>query len=320
MCIIILKPKGIAVSDEIMRNCWDANPHGGGLAFADTACVQINKGFQNVDEMISLGKRLIDADVIYHFRIATSGKDPKWIQSQPLPLCSSLQTMEETFWRGEYAFAHNGIISGIGDADYSDSLYMCQIINATIGDKQGIIDAYSLKRVKTLIDMVAKGNSSRFVLMDKDGHFHTFGNGWQEHPDVKGLWFSGGSWKKGIFPTYTDMWSIYDDELEEYEYFCGSANICDLIAADCKRCVERKWIKHHINKCKKVARTMDGTDCHLCGKTCYIHTLQEKYNNVIKEREEAMEIICNNRKKKPKQMVFTDWSQYEDNQYYKGGY
>ena len=47
MCIAIIKPKDKHISDEALKNCYERNPDGAGLAFAKNGKLYIMKGIFN---------------------------------------------------------------------------------------------------------------------------------------------------------------------------------------------------------------------------------------------------------------------------------
>ena len=51
MCIIINKPKGVAVPDSAtIKQCWASNPHGAGVMYSTGKEVVIKKGFMTLEE------------------------------------------------------------------------------------------------------------------------------------------------------------------------------------------------------------------------------------------------------------------------------
>ena len=50
MCIIVYKPKGASLpSKDTLQTCWENNPHGAGIMWADGSNVRIQKGFMSWD-------------------------------------------------------------------------------------------------------------------------------------------------------------------------------------------------------------------------------------------------------------------------------
>ena len=60
MCIIINKPAGVTLSDEIIGNCFDSNPDGAGFAFADNGTVVISKGYFELGDLLNSLETVMD--------------------------------------------------------------------------------------------------------------------------------------------------------------------------------------------------------------------------------------------------------------------
>ncbi len=76
MCIIALKKPGVEITDEIIKTCFEANPHGAGFAYFDPSRgLGWVKGLFNVDDFIKAYRKETTADMttLLHFRIATIG-------------------------------------------------------------------------------------------------------------------------------------------------------------------------------------------------------------------------------------------------------
>jgi len=76
MCIAIHQPRNTTLKKRTLRKCWDVNPDGAGLMFADGGEVRTSKHstFDGFYTEYSKVKRTIDpADLVIHFRIATHG-------------------------------------------------------------------------------------------------------------------------------------------------------------------------------------------------------------------------------------------------------
>ena len=75
MCIAILKPKNIKLTKATLSKAWDANPDGGGFAFAKDGKMM---AFKSLDkdvfiDTLSKAMKLDNATFMVHFRIATQG-------------------------------------------------------------------------------------------------------------------------------------------------------------------------------------------------------------------------------------------------------
>lgn len=101
MCLLIMKPAGKSIPLHYLRDAWEANPHGAGLAWSDGKTVQIEKGADwTYDEIADITAQLEDFPAIVHFRFATHGSlTDKNTHPFRLP--------------GGWTAGHNGVISGV---------------------------------------------------------------------------------------------------------------------------------------------------------------------------------------------------------------
>lgn len=80
MCIAIVKPQGTEISDEYLKNCFENNPDGAGIAYARDGKLYIVKGIFNQNTFIKTvreAEKLAEGDMLIHCRIGTSGKKDK---------------------------------------------------------------------------------------------------------------------------------------------------------------------------------------------------------------------------------------------------
>lgn len=110
MCIAILNPEN-QIKDEFIKNSWDNNNQGGGLLYNHKGKLTIFKTYEYSEFLKKYKKLRKDKSIkkiVLHFRIATSGHI-KYINLHPFLVNKNL------------GFVHNGIISGMGDKDHSDT-------------------------------------------------------------------------------------------------------------------------------------------------------------------------------------------------------
>lgn len=211
MCIIAAKPAGVpAPSLEALRNCWDSNPDGAGIAVSDGGAVIISKGYMNweaFEEAVRNFGDLTASGVLYHFRIAThGGVRPECCH--PFPLSRDMDALRALEISAPVAVAHNGVVHHQAtDAETSDTM-------AYIRDVLAPLDAVSggIMGNDTALGIAESTIcGSRLALLDKSGRI-----------DLAGDWVSDG----GVFysnashrpaPVYRSgtfaLWP--DDECEE---------------------------------------------------------------------------------------------------------
>ncbi|UFK09564.1 hypothetical protein [Xanthomonas phage DES1] len=104
MCIALVKPAGVEISDETLRTCWDSNSHGAGFAYIKKGKVQIVKGLMKFADFLAAYKKLAAtykaSPFLIHFRIRSAG-DHNEDNTHPFQLNAG-------------ALIHNGTIHGTG--------------------------------------------------------------------------------------------------------------------------------------------------------------------------------------------------------------
>jgi predicted glutamine amidotransferase len=100
MCIIAIKPEGVSIPIERLKNCWDNNPDGAGLMYSENNELKIIKGLMDFDSFIKAYNDIspLEKKIIIHFRYATHGKVCKDL-THPFDIDKDL------------AFVHNGVLS-----------------------------------------------------------------------------------------------------------------------------------------------------------------------------------------------------------------
>jgi len=125
MCIAIFTKKGKVITKEHLKNCFENNPDGAGMAYIERGKVHIKKGFFNFNDFHSVYKEHAGkTDMLVHCRIATSGGISAGT-CHPFPLSKSYKEMRSADTFCESAMVHNGIITKCNppkDAIYSDTM------------------------------------------------------------------------------------------------------------------------------------------------------------------------------------------------------
>lgn len=176
MCIAILNNRN-KLKKEYLNNCWENNPEGAGLLYNNKGKLTVFKSY-NKKEFIKKYSKVreeINGKIVLHFRIATSGYEP-YVNLHPFLVNESL------------GFVHNGIISGLGDNQYSDTFYL----NETL--KKFNHKFLECEATEELI--CGRINSSKLIFLDNQEN-HKIIN---EHLGVwdDGDWFSNESYKSNL--------------------------------------------------------------------------------------------------------------------------
>lgn len=213
MCIAILNQKGF-IKDKYIKNSWENNNQGAGLLYTQAGVLKTFKTYE-YSSFLSEYKRVRACKdvgkIVLHFRIATSGHI-KYVNLHPFLVNDQL------------GFVHNGIISGLGDKDYSDTYYFNTILQRINGD------FLNDEGVKLLIEGYI--GSSKLVFLDSANN-HTIinedwgmweGDNWYSNDSYKQSWdyvYYGNVKKKKTKGTCTiddDGWGDWYSKYDTKEY------------------------------------------------------------------------------------------------------
>lgn len=214
MCIIIAKEIGKSLPDiDLLKRCWEKNPHGGGYMFNANDKVIIKKGFMTFDDfyqsLMSTHQKynLKNKALVIHFRIATSGAIDKG-NCHPYPLTNEKTKLRKNEIDTFLGIAHNGIIRKynhkskiLNDTQLfiQDILYEL-ILNTTT-------NFYMTNVFKKIIESMING--SRLVFLNGNGEITKIGK-WYEQCD---LFFSNLSYKKNLEKKQKKI-KLFDNELK----------------------------------------------------------------------------------------------------------
>ena len=222
MCIIAIKPAGIAMpNDTLIENMWHNNHDGAGFMYALDGKVHIEKGFMKLEDLKNALARvhkqvdLLNSPVIMHFRITTHGETIP-ANTHPFPITSSPGILQKLKCTTQLAVAHNGIIdSVVPRKDFSDTMEYVASQLAPL--YQGVPDFLDNKH---LMEMVDNAVASKLAFLTGDGRIYTIGQ-FNEKDGIKYSNYSYESYKYSFSSAYkggawTDSY-LYDDAYG-YEY------------------------------------------------------------------------------------------------------
>ena len=194
MCIAIYKPEGKILSQATLTECYDSNPDGAGFMYAENKKLHIEKGFFSFQSFYDAFKKHENKQTVLHFRIKTHGKIDT-TNCHPFAVNNAI------------GFVHNGIISGFGDANHSDTIGFNQSILQPLVSKWGNLALFQ----DPIIDLIeGRIGYSKLVFLDRHGN-HKIMN---EHKGSwdDGVWYSNDSYKPYVAPVTTYDWkdSKYD--------------------------------------------------------------------------------------------------------------
>lgn len=235
MCLIIYKPALCKLPDEdVLEMSFLANPDGAGVMWSDGKKVYIEKGFLDVDSLLtflSTDDAVTCHNVVIHFRIATAGMvDVK--NCHPFPVASDMEMFKYTSLECETAFAHNGILHG----PWSKSELKTWSDTALF-----VRDVVSERPSDTVLEIIALNSSSRFALMSPDsirlfgdwkmrvGDDCYYSNLYFELPPQRFGNYAYGHSNSYSYRTWRDRWSgssneVGENETDPAEHYC---DYCD---------------------------------------------------------------------------------------------
>ena len=137
MCLLVVKPPGVVIPDDVIHKACVVNPDGMGIAWHDGDKVNVVKGFFRPDDFIHLITKVRKFSAIVHWRFATHGG----ISRENL----------HPFWISDGALGHNGIISSLDEkSGRSDTAVFVEDVLVANGlDYKGI--RRNLERLEDMI-------------------------------------------------------------------------------------------------------------------------------------------------------------------------
>lgn len=213
MCVIIYKGIGVeAPSKEIFESCWESNPDGFGMCYADGTKVVLDKGYMNFASAWKAARNVpTEHAALFHFRIGTSGKNDG-PTCHPFPISTNQKDLRALrFDNLPYAIAHNGIISSKGEGKLSDTQVWVRDKLSMLYTPEMLALPQHKELVKMLLEDAAAAYNSRFALLNADCTCWLSGE-WHDHKS--GLMFSNNHWD---FPRYHYGYSYGGNKTSAYK-------------------------------------------------------------------------------------------------------
>jgi len=178
MCLIVVKYPGSHITRKTLHTAFNINDDGAGFMYAVNNKLYVEKGFFTFRKFYQAFRQAenkhLDKPFVIHFRITTSGNNP-YTGCHPHLINRNL------------AFAHNGILFGLGNKVISDTQQLANII------KQFPSNFLFNDKIVTTLEEYAVAGSNKFVFMDNKSRitiFNELAGHWNN-----GNWYSNYSYK-----------------------------------------------------------------------------------------------------------------------------
>lgn len=180
MCLAIVKPAGIAVPENYLRNGYAENSDGAGIAYALDGKLHVLKSF-SLERFLEYCAAVEHLPCLIHFRFATHGPTDEanchpWL-----------------FKNGELAAIHNGIINIATTTKGEESMSDTGIFVNLVLDPMSRRVPVSHPAFRYLVEQ-SIGKSNKIAVMDVDGSTTIFNEGSGEWS--KGVWYSNPGYKR----------------------------------------------------------------------------------------------------------------------------
>lgn len=239
MCIIVFKPKGKDLP-KTLEDCWTNNPDGAGYCMKkpNKDEIIIKKGFmkwKDFENSINNIKNPRDIDILFHFRIATSGGVNKEF-CHPFPLSDNIEKLTASRTTTKMAICHNGIISGFGDKDVSDTAeYIANVAYPLFRATRLEQSEYTDEIIKNTVD------GSRIATMTSHG-VRLIGD-WEEND---GIYYSNSNYLPYYRYSYYGYGKSYDYDDDYYygmysDYFKNNKKTSKPDEYR-ERCIQKLWL------------------------------------------------------------------------------
>lgn len=198
MCIAIWKDKDLTISKERLQECFNSNPDGAGFMYIDNKQLKMQKGFFKFNDFWEAYEPLQSKKCVIHFRIKTHGAI-NVDNCHPFEISPAL------------GFVHNGVISGYGEGDISDTRDFNNLILKPMVAKWGNLALFE-PAIKHLIE--ERIGYSKLIFLDKQGKHNIFNEEkgvWDED-----VWYSNTSYKTKavVVPTQSNLYGK-----QSYQYY-----------------------------------------------------------------------------------------------------
>lgn len=177
MCIAIYKDVNKVIPKQYLEQSFKSNPDGAGFMYVDKKKLNLKKGFFTFEDFWKAYEPHADKQAVIHFRIKTHGAVNE-TNCHPFHINKDM------------GFVHNGIISGFGKQEFSDTYEFNEEILKPLISKWGNLAIFE-PAIKHLVEQ--RIGYSKLIFLDHLGNADIF----NENKGVwdAGVWYSNSSYK-----------------------------------------------------------------------------------------------------------------------------
>lgn len=221
MCIAIYKPKNVELpTEQILKNCFEANDDGAGFAFACNNRVYIKKGFMTFQSFMDAWNannekyHFKDLGMLIHFRIHTHGANDATM-THPFPITSDEGALSKPETMSDYAVVHNGIITltsteAARTSSLSDTaVFIRDYLNLIARNKNWFHVSSNIELIEHLI-----GFGSKMAILNRTGEIIAT-RGFTED---NGIFYSNSSYKESYSKVKSYDYSSKGYAYSDYDY------------------------------------------------------------------------------------------------------
>ena len=176
MCVIIRKPKGKTIPNDLLKQAWERNKDGAGfVSILENGAVEFKKGLMSEDVFLQESKRALNknSETFIHFRIRSKGEVS---EDQTHPFKIILKNKKNNV---DAFLFHNGTISCVSALSnkQSDTLFLSKILNGL-----------KVEEASLILENLNKNKNGKFVLVVPGVTTLVLGD--EESKIQNGIWLS----------------------------------------------------------------------------------------------------------------------------------
>jgi hypothetical protein len=220
MCIAILNTKKAGkLPKSHIKNSWENNDMGAGLLWSSKGKLHVFKTY-DYDEFLEKYNKIrgekSTGSIVLHFRIATSGYNGE-------------HNLHPFLVNDNLGFVHNGVISGLGNKDFSDTYEFNDMLKKYKHDFiKCEMSRYFISEYIGYSKLIFLSAEDRYTIINEELGKWTDGN-WYSNDSYKEIhdfsYYGNKKVAKSKLDTYDPFFDdevliSADDEWEMYEYIC----------------------------------------------------------------------------------------------------